>query len=88
MYNFEFDDIKSKLNFDKHGINFEDAQLLWNDPNLVEIPANTEDEIRHIVIAKINGKHWSGIITYRRERIRIISVRRSRKTEVNFYESY
>lgn len=88
MHDFEFDSGKSMLNLDKHGINFVDAQLLWQDPNLIEIPANTTDETRYIVIAKINGKHWSSVITYRNKSIRIISVRRSRKTEVNFYESY
>jgi uncharacterized DUF497 family protein len=38
------------------------------------------------VIGLITGKHWSGVIAYRSEGIRIISVRRSRKTEVDLYE--
>ena len=88
MTKFEFDQSKSELNLDKHGIDFNEAKVLWNDPYLVEIPANTQDEPRHIVIAKLNGKHWSGVITYRGDNIRIISVRRSRKEEVNLYESY
>jgi hypothetical protein len=40
-----------------------------------------------MVIGKISGKHWSGIINYRSENIRIISVRRSKKEEVDIYES-
>jgi uncharacterized DUF497 family protein len=60
---------------------------LWNDPDLVEIPVKTSDEPRYLVIGKISGKHWSGIITYRGEKIRIISARRSRKEEVDLYES-
>jgi uncharacterized DUF497 family protein len=37
--------------------------------------------------AAAKGKHWSGIITYRGENIRIISVRRSRPEELAIYES-
>lgn len=87
MYTFEYDPVKSKLNLDKHDIDFDEAKLLWNDPDLVEIPANTSDEPRFVIIAFHNGKHWSAVITYRQNNIRIISVRRSRKNEVTFYES-
>jgi len=84
---FEFDPIKSNSNKEKHGIDFYEAQILWDDPDLIEVPVKTSDEQRFLVIAKISGKHWSGVITYRTENIRIISVRRSRKEEVDIYES-
>ena len=84
---FEFDDAKSQANQEKHGIDFIDAQLLWLDSLLVEIPARTVDEPRYLVVGAIAGAHWSAIITYREERIRIISVRRSRREEVEIYES-
>jgi uncharacterized DUF497 family protein len=87
MFTFEFDESKSQANLAKHGINFVDAQLLWNDPRLLEIPAKTEDEPRYLVIGLINGKHWSAVITYRGVNIRLISVRRSRTEEVALYES-
>ncbi|MBC8453834.1 BrnT family toxin, partial [PVC group bacterium] len=75
---FEFDLRKSATNKRKHGIDFVDAQELWDDPGLIEIPARTEDEPRFLVIGRIAEKHWSGVVTYRHERIRIIAVRRSR----------
>ena len=84
---FEFDRRKSASNKAKHGIDFVEAQLLWDDPNLLIIPARTEDEPRSLVISKMQGKHWSVVITHRQERIRIISVRNSRKEEVALYES-
>ncbi len=84
---FEFDPEKSDGNKQKHGIDFIEAQALWDDPDLIEIPARTTDEPRFLVVGKIGGKHWSGIITYRGENIRIISVRRSRLEEVEIYES-
>ncbi len=83
---FEFDPNKSNKNKQKHGIDFYDAQELWEDPDLIEIPVKTIDEPRYLVIGIIAGKLWSGVITYRGEKIRIISVRRSRKEEVEIYE--
>ena len=83
---FEFDETKSQTNFLKHGISFIDAQALWNDPNLLEIPAKTEDEARYLLIGLINDKYWSAIITYRDFNVRLISVRRSRTEEVAIYE--
>ncbi len=83
---FEFDPEKSKSNRDKHGIDFVEAQLLWLDDMLLEIPARTSDESRFVIIGRIGQKHWSAVITYRQSRIRIISVRRSRKEEVGIYE--
>jgi uncharacterized DUF497 family protein len=87
MITFEFDENKSQSNLQKHGIDFVAAQQLWNDPDLLEIPAKTVDEPRALIIGMIDGKHWSGVITYRNGNIRIISVRRSRQEEVDLYES-
>ncbi|MBI9110061.1 BrnT family toxin [Maridesulfovibrio ferrireducens] len=84
---FEYDNNKSVSNLEKHGIDFKQAQALWNDPNLLEIPARTQDEPRIFFIGIINGKHWSAVTTPRNGVIRIISVRRSRKKEVELYES-
>jgi uncharacterized protein len=87
MHFFEFDAAKSKSNRAKHGIDFIDAQLLWIDPMLLEIAARTEDEPRYVVIGLIDDKHWSAVITYRGDKIRLISVRRARAEEVSLYES-
>ena len=84
---FEFDLEKSAGNKAKHGIDFVEAQSLWSDPELVEVPVKVLDEPRFLVIGKIDEKHWSGVITYRSEQIRIISVRRARKEEIYIYES-
>ena len=84
---FEFDPHKSEANKLKHGIDFVEAQALWNDPELIEVPARTVDKPRHLVVGRIGETHWSGIIAYRGERVRIISVRPSRKEEIEIYES-
>ncbi len=84
---FEFDEKKSTKNKEKHGIDFIEAQLIWEDFDRIEIPARTEDEPRYLVVGRIGEKCWSAIITYRNENVRIISVRRSRNEEIALYES-
>ena len=71
----------------KHGLDFEQAKALWEDENLLEVPVLRTGEPRFLVIGMIGGKVWTGVITYRGEAVRIISVRRSRKEEVKHYES-
>ncbi len=84
---FEYDPAKSAENKRKHGIDFEEAQALWTDAAVVEIPARVTDEPRWVAIGRIEDKHWSAVITRRNENIRLISVRRSREEEVAIYES-
>jgi len=84
---FEYDPGKSSLNRQKHGIDFDEIQELWDDPQRIEIPARTEDEPRFLVIGKQKGVYWSCVIIYRGETVRIISARRSRTEEVRIYES-
>ncbi len=87
MHIFEFDHQKSESNLEKHGINFFDAQAIWQDIDFIEIKAKSVDEPRFLAIGQIDNKHWSAIFTYRGETIRLISVRRSRDSEVKLYES-
>jgi len=61
--NFEFDREKSDINKNKNGVDFIEAQELWNDIDLLEIPVKTTDEPRFLVIGKIGEKHWTGVIT-------------------------
>jgi len=86
VVDFEFDEAKSRANKVKHDIDFVEAQVLWDDDRRIEIPAKTEDEPRTLVIGVIGSKHWSAVITYRTDRVRLISVRRARRDEVELYE--
>ena len=85
---FEFDLSKSATNKAKHGIDFVEAQALWQDDRLVQAMsrANAADEPRFLAIGRIDGRHWTAICTPRGETIRIISVRRARKEEIGYYE--
>jgi uncharacterized DUF497 family protein len=84
---FEYDPEKSAENKRKHGVDFEEAQELWSDPELLEIPARVTEEPRWVVIGKTTEKHWSAVITRRGDNLRIISVRRSRDEEIVIYEN-
>lgn len=83
---FEYDPDKSRSNAEKHDIDFDAAQQLWDDPWLLRAPARTDDEPRFIVIGRIGGKHWVAVCVERAGAVRIISVRRARRTEVERYE--
>ncbi len=83
---FEYDPAKSASNLTKHGIDFEQAQALWDDPWMLEAPAKTEDEPCFLSIGKIDGKPWAAVWTPRGDTVRIISARRARKEEINCYE--
>ncbi len=85
--NFEYDTAKSNANLLKHGIDFDQAQALWDDPWMLEAPARTEDEPRFLSIGRIEDKHWAVVWTPRGDAVRIISARRARKEEIDYYES-
>jgi len=86
MPEFEFDPRKSASNREKHGIDFIEVQALWTDERLLEVPVRSDDEPRLLVIGTIAAKHWAVFITYRGERVRIISARRARAEEIQRYE--
>jgi hypothetical protein len=83
--NFEFDRAKSQANLKKHGMDFEQAQMLWQDAEGLEVPSKYPNEPRKLWIANREGKLWTAIFTARGESIRIISVRRSRENERSAY---
>ena len=88
MEQFEYDPRKSQANRDKHGIDFHEARALWQDAGRIEVRAATTDEPRYLVIEQVAGRFWTAVATRRGAVVRIISVRRSRKSEENLYESH
>ena len=87
MIKFEFDAAKSQLNLEKHGIDFEKAKDIWADPDFIEVPARELDEPRFLVLGRLESKLWAAVVTYRNDKVRIISVRRARPEEEVIYES-
>jgi hypothetical protein len=83
---YEWNVNKNMANTERHGIDFETSTNLWLDENHIVIDAPHPVEDRHIIIGTINNMAWTGVFTVRGEKIRIISVRRSRKKETALYE--
>jgi uncharacterized DUF497 family protein len=84
---YEYDENKSVSNKQKHGIDFEEAKALWDDDRLLEIKTSFSNEERYVNIGKIQNKFFTVVVTYREDKIRIISARRSRQKEIEIYES-
>jgi uncharacterized protein len=61
-------------------------ELASQDPMRIEVPARTVGEPRWLVVGRMGGRHWSAVVTYRGDRIRITSVRRARDEEIEIYE--
>jgi uncharacterized DUF497 family protein len=78
---FEFDAEQSAANRAKHGIDFIEAQGMWDDPDRIEIPARSLKESRRLVIGRIGTMTWAASVSYRHEQIRLLSVRRARPEE-------
>jgi len=83
---FEYDSAKSRINKEKHGIDFEEAQSLWNDSEALTIQAKSDTEVRYAFISTLHRKHWVAFYTLRADVIRIISVRRARTNEKRIYD--
>ena len=83
---FEYDPEKSCKNEEKHGIDFNRSQALWDDSGLLTLLSRYPEEPRYLAIGRIDGLHWTAVFTERGDRVRLISVRRSRQNERNLYE--
>lgn len=81
---FEFDPAKSVANKAKHGLDFSEAQALWESWGyVIEVPFPVERRWQRI--AQLDRRFWTTTFTKRGEAIRLISVRRSRQREIEAY---
>ena len=89
MQTFEWDEEKSRSNFRKHKISFEEARTIFYDPLSITINdlKHSIDENRYIDIGcSAKGRILVVVYTERRSNIRIISCRRATKSERRIYE--
>ena len=86
---FEWDENKAKSNLSKHGVSFEEAKTVFNDPLYVDFydPDHSEEEHRYIIIGESSqGRILLTSYTERKDKIRIISSRQVTKNERQAYE--
>lgn len=86
---FEWDDDKNRINQRKHGISFEFASDVFNDPNRIEMfdeMHSTWEEDRTIVIGRAHDFVILFVVcTYRDGRTRLISARKAETEEEEAY---
>ena len=91
---YEWDENKNESNLEKHGLSFETASLVFDDPNALSIPDRIENGeerwqtigmIENIVIVMV--AHTIKLETDSQEEIiRIISARKATRAERQEYE--
>lgn len=83
---FDFDPHKNWKNLERHGIDFEEAQKLWEGTHIIIPTKYVGGEDRYAILGKIRGKVYMGICTERNDVTRIISCHRAdKKWEKLFY---
>jgi hypothetical protein len=85
---FEWDPEKAKKNLKKHGVSFEEASTIFDDPQFISFldEEHSEDEERHITIGMSDKMRLvMAAHTERRNLIRLISARKATKNEEKFY---
>jgi uncharacterized DUF497 family protein len=85
---FEWDESKSLSNLQKHGISFKSAIELFLNPHITSLVKDNVGEEGFLTIGKFENKTYAAVFTLRQGKIRLISVRRARKTEEDYYGSY
>lgn len=93
MYNpsieFEWDDNKDQINRQKHGVSFEVAKQIFDDP--LALPFEDVEHSQKEVRYKMIGLSRVGLLmvsfTYRKQRVRIISARRANAHLQRMYEN-
>jgi uncharacterized DUF497 family protein len=83
---FEWDEDKNESNFDKHGIDFETAMLIWEGPVIEQVDDRKDyGESRFIALGMVEDRVLAVVYTWRGNCCRIISARKARKDERRAY---
>ena len=85
---FEYDPRKDERNQEKHHVSFDEASIIWRDPDLLVLHARKRGEKRLMAIGRAFSVLYSVVNTRRGELVRIISARRSTERERRLYEQH
>jgi uncharacterized DUF497 family protein len=81
---FEWDDAKSRSNFEKNGIDFDEAIGVFYGSHLLRRSDRGSEE-RWLAIGETEGRVITIVFAYRNNKLRIVSARRARKNEERDY---
>ena len=82
---FEWDPEKAASNSTKHGVTFEFAQRIFEDPHMLEDYQFEGGEERWKALGRVDQKILVVVYTERDAALRIISAREAEKNEQKFY---
>ncbi len=86
---FEWDEEKAEANLSKHGVSFDEARTVFDDPLYLDFydPDHSEAEDRFIIVGQSQQRRLL-IVSYteRRDKIRVISAREATRIEKDAYE--
>ena len=85
---FEYDEEKNSRNRERHGIDFENAQKLWNTDHTLTPAREAAGEIRLFIVGRLEGKLYAAVFTMRGNVIRLISCRRADRRLQQIYETH
>ena len=87
---FEWDEEKNQENIGKHGVSFETAALVFNDPGRMTYfdEGHSQEEDRFHCIGMVDGRVLTVRFVVRRNRIRIIGAGYWRKGKVLYHEKH
>lgn len=86
---FEWDRDKARKNLAKHGVSFDEAKTVFDDPLYVDFfdPDHSADEERYIIVGQSRQDRLLVVsYTERKNLIRLISVREATRSEKDAYE--
>ena len=85
--NYEWDDTKSRANFEKHGLAFEDAETVF-EGDVITVSDQRKDygEPRFASLGTLHGRVVFAAHTARAGNVRIISMRKANEREQKIYQ--
>lgn len=86
---FEWDNEKAKINWSKHGIHFDEAETIFEDPLYIDFydPDHSDNEERYIIVGRSQQNRLLVVsYTERDNKIRLISAREATRREQMTYE--
>lgn len=84
---FEWDTEKAALNFQKHGVSFEEAATVFSDPRALDVPDLVHSDRFVIVGLSQQARVLFIVHAERGESIRIISARKATPSQRRRYEN-
>lgn len=85
---YVWDENKRKSNLKKHGLDFRDANLDYENPDKCTYDASRDDEYRlmDVALAVVKGRLLTLVYAERDDQVRVISLRNASRTERKQYE--